>query len=171
MENTYSNSIFTKANLLYANKIDIVDLNTRISAVYDSVDRDAIATIISSLAGSQSLVVYHSNILQLPYDYNRTTQTFGFNTTATSGEIINIGGTLKANTIKSTGDIYENNMLLSNIYISSNNYHSSISNYDKIIDRIKSKFTDEKLYPPLSTSLFKTSNIEFTNSSVFSTYK
>ena len=163
MENTYSNSIFTKANLLYANKIDIVDLNTRISAVYDSVDRDAIATIISSLAGSQSLVVYHSNILQLPYDYNRTTQTFGFNTTATSGEIINIGGTLKANTIKSTGDIYENNMLLSNIYISSNNYHSSISNYDKIIDRIKSKFTDEKLYPPLSTSLFNNTNSNIIN--------
>jgi hypothetical protein len=160
-DTTYSNILQTKFDTVYGSISAINSLNTRINSVYSSVDPQAIGIVIQKLAGQNSLIVYHSNILELPYIYDSNNKTLGFNTTPStnSSEIITINGNLTGINLKAIGNIYENNTLLSNIYVSSNNYHKSISNYDKIIDRIKSSFTNEELYPPLSSLFTNNSNI------------
>ena len=154
IDTVYYNSIFTEANKLYASSGDIDNLQNSIDNVYSQIPLSTIAGIIERLAANNTLSVYFSNILQLPFNYNSSN--FGFNASASTNisDIITIGGTLNASVIKSSGIIYENNTSLNDIYISSNIYINNISNYDKIIDRVKSQLTTIKLYPPVSTSKF-----------------
>ena len=166
LDNTYVGNILTIVGQSYTTLTKFNLLEKRMDEVYSSIDLTAVAENISNLAVEGKLVIYYSNIQQVPYSYSniQNKDKYGFNTPYLTDEIINIGGGLKAEYIKSIGTIYENNTSLSNLYISSNSYHTSISNYDKIIDRIKSQFTSEKIYPPsLSTSLFNTYSISISN--------
>ena len=56
------------------------------------------------------------------------------------------------------GDIYERDISLSNIYISSNNYLSNIIFYDKELNRLRSQFTNELSYPPQSYIIYSNYN-------------
>ena len=154
IDNVYYNSIFTEANKLYASSGDIDNLQNSIDNVYSQIPLSTIAGIIERLATNNTLSVYYSNILQVPFKYNNSN--FGFNADPSTNihDIITIGGTLNASVIKSSGIIYESNISLNDIYISSNIYNNDISNYDKKIDRIKSQFTTLNLYPPNSSSKF-----------------
>jgi hypothetical protein len=156
INSTYYNNIISATNSLYAKQDEITALRTSVNSIYTQIPNEAIAQIIETLSSNNELSIYHSNLLQLPYNYNTINKNFGFNTSPSTNinDIISIGGTLKANTIKSIGNIYENNMELSNIYISSNNYFNSIANYDKTIDRIKSQYSSLYLYPPEESSKF-----------------
>ena len=155
---TYSNIILNSVKERYLELSVKTALEERIDALFNStIDKTGIAESINSLIAENKLFIYHSNLIQLPYNnsYNNdlNTHNFGFNTSPSLTEIIKINGDLKATNIKATGNIYENNTLLNDTYISSNSYHKNISNYDLIIDRIKSQLTPEKTYPPLISPL------------------
>ena len=154
LDGIYANNIITITGNLYASINEFNRLKDTINSIYTYIPDDTIAGIIKNLADNDKLFVYFSNILNLPFKYNSSN--FGFNTNASTNinNIITVGGTITANNIYSSGIIYENNTSLSNIYISSNNYRESIYYYDKKLDRIRSQFTIEQLYPPKSSSIF-----------------
>ena len=156
IDGTYYNNIVAYTDTLYTKVSDFSGLEDTINSIYTSIPNAAIAQIIETLSSNNEISIYHSNLLQVPYNYNKTTKNFGFNTSPSTNiiDIISIGGTLKATNIKSIGNIYENDIELSNIYISSNNYINNIVNYDKKIDRIKSQLSSLQLYPPQTSSKF-----------------
>ena len=158
LNDTYYNIILNTVATTYSTKDDIINLEGRIDDLLSAtIDKKGIADSVNALISEGKLFIYHSNLIQLPYSniYNNDLKThnFGFNTSPSLTEIIKINGDLKATNIKAIGNIYENNILLSDTYISSNYYHNNISNYDLIIDRIKSQLTPEKTYPPLISAL------------------
>ena len=174
LDTTYYNNIFITASTLYAANSVIADLEAQITSVYASLDLDAVAEFIKQLATTDSLSIYYSNIKEVPFNYNIINKNFGFNTQPTINDKISIIGNLKVTgLINCTSNIYENNSLLSDIYISSNRYHTSIANYDTIINRKKSHFTSEKLYPPSTNSLFDNTNLIIISQALYGngTYK
>ena len=148
----YSNIIMKSVEAGYTPLSVTNAIQATLTDVYSTISQEAIANVINDLADGNQLSVYHSNIQHLPYDFNSSN--FGFKATASTNinNIITVGGTLLANNLISYGNISENNTLLDNIYLSSNNYNRVISNYDKIIDRVRSQFTSERVYPPQSTN-------------------
>ena len=155
IDGTYLNStVINKTNTLYATVAQINAVNASIASVYTGIPKEVIAGIITDLSESKQIDIYHSNILNLPYNFNESN--FGFKAPASTNinNIITVGGTVLANNFNSSGEIYENNITLSNIYITSNRYHQSIYYYDKILDRVRSQLTEEKIYPPQSGSIF-----------------
>ena len=154
LDNTYSNNIFIKGDTRYASSEQLNKVQSAVTNYANSLSPELIAGIFEKLLADDTLSIYFSNIINLPFNWN--TSNYGFNTEASTNvnNIITIGGTLTANNVFSSGIIYENSTSLSNIYISSNNYHQSIYYYDKILDRVRSQLTSEKLYPPDTSSKF-----------------
>ena len=169
MDTTYSNTFSSNIANIYGTKNDINTLSSNLVQAYNNISPQFITSLASKL-NSGTIAIFFSNIQQIPFNINYNLQTFGFgsNTIAdqiNSNNIITVGGNITANTIKSIGNIYENNNLLSNIYVSSNNFNNQIIYYDKITDRILSSCTTTNYYPPLNSSFNNTySNIVSTNS-------
>ena len=160
MDTTYSNNLSSNIANIYGTKTDIERLSANLVQAYNNISPQFITSLASKL-NSGVIAIIFSNIQELPFNVNYNLKTFGFglNTpadTINSNNIITIGGTLTANTIKCIGDIYENNNLLSNIYVSSNNFNNNIIYYDKIVDRIISSCTSNNYYPPSSYLSYNT---------------
>ena len=164
LDNVYYDNIITNTGKLYASYATLKTMQENIDSVYTSIPPEVIATIISNLSAKGDISIYHSNMLGLPYTFNSSN--YGFNAVASlnPNNIITIGGTITASNVRSQGIIYESNISLDNIYISSNNYIKNISNYETKIDRVRSQLTSEKIYPPeLSKFNNSTSNIVSTS--------
>jgi hypothetical protein len=150
----YLANIINTTDKRYATATEIATVRTQIANIYTNLPSDTIAAIITELGAKNQLSVYHSNILNLPYKFNGSNIGINANASININNVLTVGGAIIASNINSMGTIYESNISLSNIYISSNNYHESISYYDKILDRIRSQLTEEKQYPPQSESIF-----------------
>ena len=148
---TYSNIIMNSVKNNYTTIEETSRLKTTIENAYNAIPIEYVANIITRLAVDKQLSIYYSNIQNIPFNFNSSN--FGFNAQPSQNvnNIITVGGTLITTNLISSSNIYENNNLLDNIYISSNNYNKNISNYDKIIDRVRSQLTSEKIYPPQSS--------------------
>ena len=162
MDINYVNTIISKTDLLYPTIETVNDIKLALTNIYNELPKETIADLITGLVKNSEISIYYSNILNLPFNYNSSN--FGFNTipSSISDIAVSVGGTVLAENIKSKGIIYENNIELSNIYVSSNRYLNHISYYDTILDRKRSQLTEEKLYPPqIPSSIFsdKYSNI------------
>ena len=157
MNVNYSNTIFTEIKRDYPTRDEFDTLTATLHNIINELPADTIAVLIDDLAKSNELSIFYSNIVNIPFKWNSSN--FGFNADAGTGinDIMTIGGTLNAVTIKSSGYIFENNTLLKDIYMSSNNYLNNISNYQTISNSIKSQFTPLQLYPPISSSKFLSS--------------
>ena len=160
INNTYYDKIIADTQKLYPSKLQFDTLKIDVDGIYAGAVTDGIIQTIALGLQANQIAIYHCNLLDLPYDYNRTYDNFGFGLLADTTNKINVNGILAASTIKSRGNIFENNVILSNIYISSNNYAIDIAYYDTINNRIKSQLTPLQLYPPIiSTYQHTYSNI------------
>ena len=117
--------------------------------------------------------ILYSNVIKQPLsinnynDSNLSSAYFGFGTNYINGIRVNVNGILKADELKSVGDIYEYNNKLSNIYISSNVLLNNIlPYYDTIVDRQRTNYEFSNIYPPQNT-LF---NVSYTTNISNSTY-
>ena len=160
LDNTYFNNILVSSRDEFISKETYNQLAATVADVYNSIPADAIADAFAIGIQNGLVYVHYSNILGFPYNFNTINSNYGFNINPSTNinTKISVGGTVLATNISSISDIYERNISLSNIYISSNNYHNNIIYYDKILDRLRSQFTNELLYPPQSPFIYTSNN-------------
>ena len=111
MDNIYYTNIITNTNKLYASSDKISELELNMKNVYTSIPPDIIADMIAKLSESGDINIYHSNILNLPYDFNSSNFGFNANASINSKNIITVGGTITTTNLRSEGIIYESNYL------------------------------------------------------------
>ena len=160
LDNVYYTNIITSTDAKYVDKQTYNILADTVANVYNAIPTETIAAAFKTIIENGEINVYYSNILNFPYNYNKYSSNFGFNIepSININNKISVGGTLLASNVSSINDIYERNITLSNIYISSNNYHNEIIYYDRILNRIRSQFTNELLYPPESYMIYSSNN-------------
>jgi hypothetical protein len=176
-DNTYASSIFVNGTYrttllneisgIYSTKTKVDKLEQDVIGIFDTVSPQLIASISDKLNQNQ-LLVYFSNLTLTPFNYDITkladATTFGFGTNFTSNKIT-INGTTVSTIFKATSNIYENNNLLQDIYISSNVLNTILPYYDTILDRAKASFTSLNIYPPSSITFNSSYYGLITNSS------
>ena len=152
----YFNKIIISTDTRYIDKATYNTLATTVANVYNSIPTETIAKAFKTIIDAGTVKVYYSNIVDFPYNYTKESSNFGFNINPSTdlNTKVSVGGTILASNIKSMGDIYERDISLSNIYISSNNYLSNIIFYDKELNRLRSQFTSELSYPPQSYIIY-----------------
>ena len=125
---------------------------------------------VGGTTGQTLISVYYCNLAKRPIDYNSdfnddiiANKYFGFGTAHEIGARIKVNGVIKTDHINATNTININNVSLSNIFISSNVFSNIISFYDTIVDRQRSIYAYENVYPPQNT-LFSANSVNITNS-------
>ena len=156
----YFNKIIISTDTRYIDKATYNTLATTVANVYNAIPTETIAKAFKTIIDAGRVNVYYSNIVDFPYNYTKESSNFGFNINPSTdiNTKVSVGGTILASNIKSMGDIYERDISLSNIYISSNNYLSNIIFYDKELNRLRSQFTSELSYPPQSYIIYSNYN-------------
>jgi len=164
---SYKTSLLTEISGTYSTLAITNRLNEDIQGIFTRVSPQLVQEIAQQL-NSNNISVYYSNLTLIPYSYDKTksvaTTTFGFGTDYTSDRIT-INGTTVSTIFKATGNIYENNTLLKDIYISSNVLSNNILPfYDTIIARERALLTSSNIYPPSSIIIQPTYYGTITNS-------
>jgi len=172
MDTTYHNTIRAVTNSIAPTLDEFNSLKTDVSSIYkNAVNPQLIEEIASSFnSGKTPIAVYYSNVIRRPYNYNAgpdddiiQNKWFGFGKLHEINTRINVNGLIKADEIRTIGQIYESNNYLSNIYISSNVFNNIVKYYDKIVDRERAIYAYENVYPPQNT-LFINNTTRITNS-------
>jgi len=163
---TYKNALLQQISQTYSTISRVEELNNDITNIFTTVSPQLVQYIATQL-NSNTISVYYSNLSLIPYYYDKSknadTTTFGFGTNYTSDRIT-INGTTVSTIFKATGNIYENNTLLRDIYISSNVLSNILPFYDTIIDRERALLTSSNIYPPSSIIIQPTYYGTITNS-------
>ena len=161
MNTTYSNNFSANIASIYSTKATVTDLQTRLANIYETVSPDLLQTIARNIEVG-NYQIYNRNLLNLPYSYNSDltgeniiqNSYIGFGTTYDPNNRVTIIGRTKTTELYATDSIYENGILLTNKYISSNVlFNNILPFYDTIIDRKRANFTSENIYPPLNISI------------------
>ncbi len=151
MDTTYYNNLSANVANIYSTKVELSNLETSFTLLYEGVTPQLLQNVADKLDAGD-IKFYYSNSIGIPYSYNQTLNnqntTFGFGTNFTTDRIT-VDGTIVTTMLRATSNIYENNILLSNIYISSNALFSNIlPYYDTIVDRKRASYTGINIYPP-----------------------
>jgi len=154
MDTTYSNTFSANIASIYATNQKVESLNSNLQDIYNSVTPQLLTNVAQRIS-SGNIQFYHSNSIGIPFYYNsnsnNTTTTFGFGTNFTTDRVT-VDGTIATTMLKATSNIYENNNLLRDIYITSNVLFSSVlPYYDTIVARRRAAYTGVNIYPPVST--------------------
>ena len=176
IDSTYLNTTIPRlTDTLYPKLTDFRELQDSVAGIYkNAITKELLETIADSFLneGNEFQILY-SNVIKQPLsinnynDSNLSSAYFGFGTNYINGIRVNVNGILKADELKSVGDIYEYNNKLSNIYISSNVLLNNIlPYYDTIVDRQRTNYEFSNIYPPQNT-LF---NVSYTTNISNSTY-
>jgi hypothetical protein len=153
LNNTYNSDLLTFIQNTYSTNARVNKLNDDFTNIYSTISPQLIQNVAQQL-NSNNISVFYCNLTAIPYNYDKNKltidTTFGFGTNFTSDRIT-INGTTVSTFFRATSNIYENNNLLRNIYISSNVLLNNILPfYDTILDRKIASFTSSNLYPPSS---------------------
>jgi len=156
MDITYSNTLSTNISSIYATSARVEQLNSNIIDIYKTVSPQLLGIVAQTISQGE-IQFYFSNSIGIPFYYNSNANinntTFGFGTNFTNDRIT-VNGTIATTMLKATSNIYENNELLSNIYISSNVLFSNVlPYYDTIVERKRALFTTTNIYPPTSINI------------------
>ena len=160
LDTTYSNVFSTNIASIYSTNTRVAELESSFANIYKSVTPQLLVTVAQGISEG-NIQFYYSNGLNIPYYYNSNasidTTTFGFGTAYTSDRIT-VNGTVVTTSLKATANIYENNKLLSETYISSNTFYSIVlPNYDTIVARRRAAYTNQNIYPPSSINISSSS--------------
>lgn len=159
LNNTYNSTLLTYIQKTYSTIATVDKINNDFTNIYSTISPQLINSVAQQL-NSNNISVFYCNLTAIPYNYDKSTSTtnttFGFGTNFTTDRIT-INGTTVSTIFRATSNIYENNNLLRNIYISSNVLLNNILPlYDTILDRKIASFTSSNLYPPPSLTIDRT---------------
>jgi hypothetical protein len=151
LNNTYNNNLLVNIATNYATVASVTKLSTDFKDIYRVISPQLIDSVAEQL-GANNISVFYSNLRSIPYNYDKTkltieTTTFGFGTNFTSDRIT-VDGTTVSTFFRATSNIFENNVLLRNTYITSNVLSNILPSYDTIFDRKIASYTTSNIYPP-----------------------
>lgn len=173
MNTAYHNVISNITYQISPTKIQFTQLEKDVGNIYANAVTPQLLAQIASNFENDLISVYYNNIQNIPYYYNisedrlvdsiKTNKNFGFGKEQEVGIRINVDGIIKTDELRSLGNIYENNLLLSNIYVSQDYLNNTLPFYDTIVQRQIALYEYENIYPP-QNSLFINNKTTITNS-------